>query len=40
MSLCVCVWGGGWEGDSGAVGLGQDPGSNLFLTNSPGDSYV
>lgn len=38
--FCVCVWGDGAGGDSGAVGLGQDPGGNLFLTSSPGDSYA
>lgn len=30
----------GAGGDFGAVGLGQDPGGNLFLTSSPGDSYA
>lgn len=30
----------GAGGDSGAVGLGQDPGGSLFLTSSPGDSYA
>lgn len=30
----------GVGGDSGAVGLGQDPVGNLFLTSSLGDSYA